>query len=208
MPIRLMVCDDHEVVRTGLATLLAGTNIEIVAEAVNGKDALKVAQKEKPDIILLDVRMPGGDGIATLEELREKVPASKVIMFSMNNNPTYIAQAVAWGASDYLLKGSSRDNIITTIKACAAGESPSPTGELKKVAALMKDKKAVDDVPLTPRETQVLRNLALGLSNTEIGKSLEISVETVKEHVQNVLRKLAVSDRTQVAVWAVRKGIV
>ena len=150
MPIRLMICDDHEVVRTGLATLLAGTDIEIVAEAVTGKDALKVAQKEKPDIILLDVRMPDGDGIATLEELRQKVPATKVIMFSMNDNPTYIAQAVAWGASDYLLKGSSRDNIIATIKACAAGESPSPTGELKKVAALMKDKKAVERRAVDP----------------------------------------------------------
>ena len=154
MPIRLMICDDHEVVRTGLATLLAGTDIEIVAEAVTGKDALKIAPKEKPDIILLDVRMPGGDGIATLEKLRQKVPASKVIMFSIHDNPTYIAQAVTWGASDYLLKGSSRTNIIAVITACAAGESPSPAGELKKIAAMMKAKQAIvdDDVRFTPRK--------------------------------------------------------
>jgi DNA-binding NarL/FixJ family response regulator len=205
-----MICDDHEVIRTGLASLLAGTDIEIVAEAANGKDALKLAAKDKPDIILLDIRMPDGDGLATLEKLRQKSPESKVIMLSTYDNPTYIARAVALGASDYVLKGSSRDDIIATIKACAAGESPSRTGELKKIASTMKVKQAIDDddVPLTQRETQVLRHVALGLSNKEIGKSLEISVETVKEHVQNILRKIAVSDRTQAAVWAVRKGLV
>jgi DNA-binding NarL/FixJ family response regulator len=94
--------------------------------------------------------------------------------------------------------------------AAARGESPSRTGELKKIAATMKVRQVVDDddVPLTQRETQVLRHVALGLSNREIGRSLEISVETVKEHVQNILRKIAVSDRTQAAVWAVRKGLV
>jgi DNA-binding NarL/FixJ family response regulator len=210
MPIRLMICDDHEVIRTGLRSLLAGTEIEIVAEAANGKDAVKFAAKDKPDIILLDIRMPDGDGLATLEKLRQKAPESKVIMLSTYDNPTYIARAVALGASDYVLKGSSRDDIIATIKACAAGESPSRTGELKKIANTMKVKQAIDDddVPLTQRETQVLRHVALGLSNKEIGKSLEISVETVKEHVQNILRKIAVSDRTQAAVWAVRKGLV
>jgi DNA-binding NarL/FixJ family response regulator len=210
MPIRLMICDDHEVIRTGLASLLAGTEIEIVAEAANGKDALKLAAKDKPDIILLDIRMPDGDGLATLEKLRQKVPECKVIMLSTYDNPTYVARAVALGASDYVLKGSSRDDIFATIKACAAGESPSRTGELKKIANTMKVKQAIDDddVPLTQRETQVLRHVALGLSNKEIGKSLEISVETVKEHVQNILRKITVTDRTQAAVWAVRKGLV
>ena len=210
MPIRLMICDDHEVIRTGLASLLAGTDIEIVAEAANGKDALKLAAKDKPDIILLDIRMPDGDGLSTLEKLRQKSPECKVIMLSTYDNPTYIARAVALGASDYVLKGSTRDDIIATIKACAAGESPSRSGELKKIANTMKVKQAIDDddVPLTQRETQVLRHVALGLSNKEIGKSLEISVETVKEHVQNILRKIAVSDRTQAAVWAVRKGLV
>jgi DNA-binding NarL/FixJ family response regulator len=154
--------------------------------------------------------MPDGDGLATLEKLRQKVPECKVIMLSTYDNPTYIARAVALGASDYVLKGSSRDDIFATIKACAAGESPSRTGELKKIANTMKVKQAIDDddVPLTQRETQVLRHVALGLSNKEIGKSLEISVETVKEHVQNILRKITVSDRTQAAVWAVRKGLV
>ena len=210
MPIRLLICDDHEVIRTGLACLLAGTDIQIVAEAANGKDVIKAALKEKPDVILLDIRMPDGDGLSTLEKLRAKIPESKVVMLSTYDNPTYIARAVALGACDYVLKGSAREDIIATIVAAAAGESPSRSGEMKRIAAAMKVRQVIDDddVPLTQRETQVLRHVALGLSNKEIGKSLEISVEAVKEHVQTILRKIAVSDRTQAAVWAVRKGLV
>jgi DNA-binding NarL/FixJ family response regulator len=210
MPVRLLICDDHEVIRTGLACLLAGTDIQIIAEAANGKDAIKAALKDKPDVILLDIRMPDGDGLSTLEKLRAKVPESKVVMLSTYDNPTYIARAVALGACDYVLKGSPRDDIVATILAAAAGESPCRSGEMKRIAAAMKVRQVIDDddVPLTQRETQVLRHVALGLSNKEIGRSLEISVETVKEHVQNILRKIAVSDRTQAAVWAVRKGLV
>lgn len=210
MSIRLLICDDHEVIRTGLASLLAGTEIEIVGEAANGKDALQLAQTVNPDVILLDIRMPDGDGLSTLEKLRAKAPNSKVVMLSTYDNPTYVARAVALGASDYVLKGAPREDLISTITAAARGESPSRHGELKKIAGAMKVRQVIDDddVPLTQRETQVLRHVALGLSNKEIGKSLEISVETVKEHVQNILRKIAVSDRTQAAVWAVRKGLV
>jgi len=210
MSVKVLVCDDHQVIRTGLASLFAGTEIDIVGEAENGKETLKQAKKLKPDVVLLDIRMPDGDGLATLEKLQAQEPGSKVVMLSTYDNPTYIARAVALGASDYVLKGSSRDDIVATIVAASRGESPSRTGELKKIAATMKVRQVVDDddVPLTQRETQVLRHVALGLSNREIGRSLEISVETVKEHVQNILRKIAVSDRTQAAVWAVRKGLV
>jgi DNA-binding NarL/FixJ family response regulator len=210
MSVKLLVCDDHEVIRTGLATLLAGTELEIVGEAANGKDALKQALKLKPDVILLDIRMPEGDGLSTLEKIRAKMPTVKIVMLSTYENPTYVARAVALGANDYVLKGSSRDDLIATLRAAAANESPCHAGELKRIAAAMKLRQAIDDddVPLTQRETQVLRHVALGLSNKEIGRSLEISVETVKEHVQNILRKIAVSDRTQAAVWAVRKGLV
>lgn len=210
MTIKLLIADDHQVIRTGLASLLTGSDIDIVAEAGTGKEALKQAEKTNPDVILLDIRMPDGDGLSTLEKLRAKVPNSRIIMLSTYDNPTYIARAVALGASDYVLKGSSREDLVTTIRAAAAGESPSRSGELRRIAGAMKVRQPVDDdeVPLTQRETQVLRHVALGLSNREIGRSLEISVETVKEHVQNILRKIAVSDRTQAAVWAVRKGLV
>ncbi|OHB66611.1 MAG: DNA-binding response regulator, partial [Planctomycetes bacterium RBG_13_63_9] len=180
MSIRLLVCDDHQVIRTGLASLLAGTEIEIVAEAANGQEAIKQALKVKPDVILLDIRMPDGDGLSTLEQLRVEVPESKVVMLSTYDNPTYIARAVALGACDYVLKGSSREAIVATITAAGRGESPSRSGELRRIAGAMKVRQAIDDddVPLTQRETQVLRHVALGLSNKEIGRSLEISVET------------------------------
>ncbi len=210
MSVRLLIADDHEIIRTGLATLLQGTDVEIVAEASNGKECLKQVELVKPDVILLDIRMPDGDGLETLEKLRQKVPDCKVVMLSTYDNPTYIARAVTLGASDYVLKGSSREAIIETITKAAAGQSPSHLGELRQVAAAMNNRQVMDDdqIPFTQRETQVLRHVALGLSNREIGQSLDISVETVKEHVQNILRKLAVNDRTQAAVWAVRKGLV
>lgn len=210
MTVKLLIADDHEVIRKGLAILLAGSDMEIVAEAANGTETVKMAEEHNPDVILLDIRMPDGDGLATLEKLRTKVPDSAVVMLSTYDNPTYVARSVALGASDYVLKGSSREDLITTLEAAAAGESPSRAGELRRVATAMKLRQVIDDdeVPLTQRETQVLRHVALGLSNKEIGRSLEISVETVKEHVQNILRKIAVSDRTQAAVWAVRRGLV
>jgi len=208
--IRILIVDDHEVIRTGLATLLAGSDVEIVGEAGSGKEAISLTQELKPDVVLLDIRMPDLDGLATLERIRAKMPDQRVVMLSTYDNPTYVARAVALGANDYVLKGSSRDDLLATLRSVADGESPSRTGELKRIASAMKVRQVMDDddVPLTQRETQVLRHVALGLSNKEIGRSLEISVETVKEHVQNILRKIAVTDRTQAAVWAVRKGLV
>jgi len=210
MSIRLLIADDHEAVRLGLVNLLAGTDVEIVAQAASGKECFKLAEQTKPDVILLDVRIPDGDGFQVLKKLRQKVPDSKVVMLSHHDNPTYVARSAIWGASDYVLKGSGRQAILDAIVAAASGQAPSASGELGRMIKTLNNQEAVDDdqASLTRRETQLLRHLALGLSNNEIGRSLAISVETVKEHVQNVLRKLAVKDRTQAAVWAVRKGLV
>jgi DNA-binding NarL/FixJ family response regulator len=211
MTVKVLVADDHEVVRSGLVSMLAGSEVKIVAEAGNGADAVKLAVKHKPDVVLLDIRMPGADGLETLDKIHREVPKTRVVMLSTYDNPTYVARAVALGASDYVLKGASRKELIATIVAAADGKSPSANGELRRVASAMsKNGNPVpgEDVPLTTRETQVLRHVALGLSNREIGHSLSISIETVKEHVQNILRKISLSDRTQAAVWAVRKGLV
>lgn len=210
MAIRVLVVDDHEVVRSGLASLLEGTQVEVVALASGGDEALPLAHRHRPDIVLLDIRMNGMDGLATLEELRRTVPECRVIMFSSYDNPTYVARANALGASDYLLKGSTREQLLGAIAAVAAGKAPSDVGEMRRVAGAMAARRKQDDVDiaLTQRETQVLRHLALGLSNKEIGRSLSISIETVKEHVQHLLRKINAADRTQAAVWAVRKGLV
>lgn len=210
MGTKLLIVDDHEVVRTGLVSLLEGTDLEVVGMAANGKEALKMAQGLRPDVVLLDIRMAEMDGLATLEELRQALPESRVIMLSTYDNPTYIARANAMGASDYLLKGSTREQLVGAIHAVAAGDAPSSFGELRRVAGTMATRQKQEDaeVSLTQRETQVLRHLALGLSNKEIGRSLSISIETVKEHVQHLLRKIDATDRTQAAVWAVRKGLV
>ena len=209
MSINVLVADDHEVVRSGLASLLEGSDIKIVAEAQNGEEAVDKTVRHKPDVVLLDIRMPGSDGLDALEQIHKKVPAARVVVLSTYDNPTYVARAVALGACDYVLKGTNRKDLIAAIRAAATGGPPTRLGELRRVAGTMKDRlEAGDDVPLTNRETQVLRHIALGLSNKEIGRSLEISVETVKEHVQNILRKIGVVDRTQAAVWAVRKDMV
>ncbi len=210
MSISVVVADDHEVVRSGLVSLLADTEINVVAEASSGAEALKMAVEHQPDVLLLDIRMPDSDGLDALDKIRHEVPNTRVVMLSTYDNPTYVARAVALGASDFVLKGSSRQDLISTIVAVSEGKCPSQVGELQKMAGTMSQNVTPEDstIPLTNREVQVLRHLALGLSNKEIGRSLEISIETVKEHVQNILRKISVTDRTQAAVWAVRKGMV
>jgi len=210
MSIRLLIADDHAVVRAGLRTMVADSEIEIAAEASNGTEALQFAAKYSPDVVMLDVRMPEIDGIACLGRLRAELPELPVLMFSAYDNPTYIARAVALGAAGYLAKTASQDDLLTAIRRVAGGETIWTREELRRVTgALSTPRASVNlEVPLTKREDEVLKQLALGLSNKEIAMALSISYETVKEHVQHILRKVGVSDRTQAAVWAVRKGLV
>lgn len=211
MSVRLLVVDDHEMVRMGVESLLSGTDVEVVGHASNGNEALVEARERKPDVVLMDIRMPDTDGLDALEKIHKDQPETRVVMLSTYDNPTYVARAVALGASDYVLKGANRKELIATILAAAEGKTPSATGELRRVAGAMSKNGpngTAEEIPLTVRETQVLRHVALGLSNREIGRSLSISIETVKEHVQNILRKISLTDRTQAAVWAVRKGLV
>ncbi len=210
MPVKVVIADDHEVVRKGLVSLLQGSEVKIVGEASSGDEAVKLTRKLKPDVVLLDIRMPGKDGLEALEKIRADMPSVRCVMLSTFDNPTYVARAVAAGAHDYILKGSTRAELVSSITGAASGQQPMRAGQLRRVATTMANRLATPDPdsPLTQRETQVLRHMALGLSNKEIAQSLTISVETVKEHVQNILRKIAVADRTQAAVWAVRRGLV
>lgn len=211
MSIRVLVADDHEVVRTGLARLLAGSDIDIVAEVENGEQAVEQTMQHNPDVVLMDIRMPEGDGLVALEKIRASKPDVRIVMLSTYDNPTYVARSAALGAADYVLKESGREELIAAIKRAAAGESPAEDSLLHRTKETMSRRRERLDrgeIPLTNRELQVLRHVALGLSNREIGHSLEISIETVKEHVQNILRKIDAADRTQAAVWAIKKGLV
>jgi DNA-binding NarL/FixJ family response regulator len=209
MSITVLVADDHEMVRSGLASLFGDTDIKIVAEAMDGSEAVEKTLQHRPDVVLLDIRMPDSDGLDALEKIREKSPDTRVVMLSTYDNPTYVARSVALGATDYVLKGSTRDEIVTAVTSAATGVPPA-NGVMRQVKSAMTKRydAANHDTPLTNREMQVLRHVALGLSNREIGTSLSISVETVKEHVQNILRKIDATDRTQAAVWAVKQGLV
>lgn len=210
MSIRVLIADDHEVVRSGLSSLLQGSDAEIVAQAGTGHETVRLARETKPDVVLLDIRMPDNDGLAALEDLHKEFPKLPVVILSTYDNPTYMARALTLGARDYLLKGCSREQLLSSISAAAAGHEGSQSDELQRVAEAMDTPEVMVDegIALTRRETQVLKHVALGLSNKEIGTSLDISIETVKEHVQNILRKISATDRTQAAVWAVRKGLV
>lgn len=210
MSIKVVIADDQEVVRRGLECLFANTDIEIVAEAKTGDEAVSKTIKHKPNVLIMDVMMPETDGLDALEKIRSKAPNVRVVMMSAHDNPTYVARSVALGAEAFLLKGVPAQEIVATVKRAARGEAASTDARMNEIKARLAtrlDPKA-DEVPLTKREYQVLRHLAYGLSNREIGKSLNISIETVKEHVQNILRKLDAADRTEVAVWAVKRGLV
>lgn len=210
MSIRLLIADDHLVVRTGLKSLVAATDIEVVGEATTGGECIRLASEFKPDVVLLDIRMPDGDGLNALSRLKLDLPSLPVLVFSTYDNPTYVARAVSLGANGYLSKGASGEELIAAIRTVARGENAWTRDELRRVTGALATPRLVSDidVPLTQRESEVLRQLSYGLTNKEIAQSLHISYETVKEHVQHILRKLGVSDRTQAAVWAVRKGLV
>jgi len=205
MEIRLVVADSHEVVRAGVQRLLAGTDIKVVGDAKNPIELAKTVMKAKPDVLLMEVRMGEDSALDALEKLKKQLADTKVVVFSNYDNPKYVARAHALGASDYILKGCRRDELITAITNAHLGHEPVRTGEMKRVAhAINSAAVAKHDLPITPRETEVLKHIAAGMSNKEIGKALGISVETIKEHVQNLLRKLGLTDRTQAAVLAVR----
>lgn len=210
MSISLLVADDHQVVRLGLRNILEGTGVTVTAEATTGEEVFEKVASAKPDVVLLDVRMPNGDGLHVLGRLKLEHPELPVIMFSSYDNPTYVARAVALGAAGYVLKHDSRDRLLEAIHLAMRGEAAWTREELRRVTGALATPRVVSDVevPLTQRESEVLRQLANGLTNKEIALALGISYETVKEHVQHILRKIGVSDRTQAAVWAVRKGLV
>ena len=207
--ISLLIADDYEMVRCGLKTLLAGTEIKVVAEASTGQAAVKLALENNVDLVLLDVRMPDGDGLAALDCIKRERPDLPVLLFSAFDNLASVSRAIALGASGFLLKGCSRDELLKAIRAAASGQNVWGRGRLICAGHASKTTPfGTLEASLSEREGQVLSHLVHGLSNELISEEMEISSETVKQHVQHLLRKLGLSDRTQAATWAVRNGLV
>lgn len=209
MPIRVLIADDHEVIRTGLTALMTGASLDVVGQASNGAETVRMAKEVQPDVVLLDIRMPEGDGLVTLGKLKAELPNLPVLMLSTYDNPTYISQAAAGGASGYVLKGCTRNELLSAIENVAAGKTAwvADEGHRSRTEHTTSPTAMDLEVPLTKREVEVLCQVATGQGNKEIARNLHISVETVKEHVHNILGKLNASGRTQAAVWAVRHGL-
>jgi DNA-binding NarL/FixJ family response regulator len=211
----VVVIDDHEVVRYGLREVIGDSSHQLVGEAATASEGLQLCQSLTPHVVLLDIRFgeaAAAGAVSSFEliaQIRATSPETRVVVFSAHDNPGYVSRAMAAGAHDYLLKGESAAAIIRAIESAAAGRPPERAAALRRTVGMMANRVMNDDgdSPLTPRESQVLTQIAHGLSNKEIAEVLAISVETVKEHVQNLLRKLAVNDRTQAAVWAIRQGL-
>ena len=207
---KLLVVDDHLVIRMGLRSMLQGTDLEVAEETCNAAETLAAVERSVPDCVLMDIRMEGGDGLNTLGRIKLDHPDLPIVLYSAYDNPTYIARAVALGAAGYILKSAPREKLINALNTAASGESAWTREELRRVTGALATPRLSQelDVPLTHRESEVLRQMAQGLTNKEIAKMLGISYETVKEHVQHILRKIGVTDRTQAAVLAVRKNLV
>jgi two-component system, NarL family, response regulator LiaR len=209
-PIRVLVVDDHAVVREGLRGFLElQEGIEVVGEAVDGQDAVEVATRLLPDVILLDLVMPRLDGVAAMRFLRESVPDARVIVLTSFLDDETLLPALRSGAAGYLLKNAEPQELVRAVRAAHAGEAlldPVVAARLMETLAADGSRGPLDR--LTPREREVLVLIARGFPNKRIARELTLSEKTVKTHVGHVLAKLGVSDRTQAAVIAVRAGLV
>jgi DNA-binding NarL/FixJ family response regulator len=212
-PARLVIVDDQEIVRAGLRGMLASEpSVEVVGEASNGRDALALCRRILPDLVLMDVRMPDLDGLAATRALKEECPSISVIIVTMHENPDYLFEALKAGAAGYVLKDATRRELVSAIQQVLGGDTmlnaDLATRLLRRLADESPQERKSAAVALTRRERQVLRLLAQGQTNREIAGNLVITAGTAKQHVERILGKLGVSDRTQAAVRAVELGLL
>ncbi len=220
---RVLIADDHALVREGLRAVLDGEpGIEVIGEAADGLRAVEACERLRPDVVLMDVRMPGVDGLEATRRIKSGIPGVSVVMVTMHENPDYLLEAVRAGAAGYVLKDASGERIAGAVRKTLAGESPLEQGLAMRLLERLADGEGAGpsggpagggspagELPegITPREAEVLGCMARGLTNPQIGEELGISRGTAKVHVQNIIAKLGVSDRTQAAVRAVELGL-
>jgi len=208
--IRVVVVDDHAVVRSGIKLLLdSHEDIDVVGEAGNAKDAIFRVREQTPDIILLDLVMPGEGGIEVLPKLLKEAPDAKVLVLSMQDDPSYVREAFAAGASGYVLKEAADEEVVAAIRDIASGGSyVHPTLGARMVAADAADRAAAEADPLSDREREILRLLALGHTNQEIAKMLFISVRTAETHRAHIMQKLRLTTRAELVRHALAQGLL
>ena len=211
MTVRVVVVDDNELLRAGLVTVLGSDDgVDVIGEAADGPAGVALALEQRPDVVLMDVERPGGDGIAATERLGREAPSVRVLILTMFDLDDYVLEALRAGASGFLLKTTEPRALIDAVKACAAGETTLDPSVIARLVDTFVSRPALrapglDD--LTDRERDVLRSMAKGLSNAEIAGELYLAETTVKTHVARILGKLGVRDRVQAVVIAHRSGL-
>ena len=210
---RVVIADDHELARAGLRTMLVSQNwVELIGEARNGREALAICRRLQPDLALIDVRMPDMDGLATCRNIRQEFPLTSVILITMHDTPQYLLEALKSGASGYVLKDITQRELLATVRRVLRGESVFNPDIVMRALGHLSGKTSLQVgmplVALSPREYEVLQLLAQGQTNREIARALTVSMSTVKIHVEHILAKLGVCDRTQAAVRAIELGLL
>jgi DNA-binding NarL/FixJ family response regulator len=217
---RLVIADDHDLARAGLHTMLTGQRgLELVGEAKNGREALELCHRLQPDLALLDVRMPEMDGLTTCRNIKKECPATSVILVTIHENPEYLLEALKAGAAGYIFKDTTHDELLTAVRRVLRGESILNKDIVVRVLRHLAEQTSSQQAEsppeqlspperLSPREHEVLELLTQGQTNREIAQHLTVSVSTVKNHVEHILAKLGVSDRTQAAVRAIELGLL
>jgi DNA-binding NarL/FixJ family response regulator len=209
--VRVLIADDQTLFRNGLAHLLdEDSRVEVVGQAVDGRDAVKQAAKLKPDVVLMDLKMPNVDGIEATRQIMEADPATKVVILTTFETDSQVIQALKAGASGYVLKDSSAQAIVSSLVAVMSGERVMAGAVANRVLEMLTGTTTPKEFydGLTNREVEILKLLANGMANKQIAYRLKISEKTVRNHVSNTYEKLNIYDRSQAVLYAVRKGLV
>jgi len=202
-PIRILIADDHPIVREGLVAIIQRrTDMTVVGEAATGREAVELYHQMKPDIILMDLRMPEMDGVEAIQAIRGKDPNARIIILTTYDSDEDIYRGLRSGARAYLLKDAGREALLEAIRAVHAGKALIPGHVAAKLAERMMEP------DLTPREIEVLNLLAQGKTNRQIARELGVALGTVKSHVNNILTKMGAEDRTQAATLAIKRGLI
>lgn len=209
--VTVLIVDDHEIVRRGIRTFLeTETGIEVLGEAQNGRDAVNLALQLQPDVVLMDLLMPDMDGIEAIRELHSQRSSCQILVLTSFGSDDKIFPAIKAGALGYLLKDISPEELVQAIRQAAEGHATlNPTIASRLLRQFSSDTEPASPLePLSEREIEVLKRIACGLTNDQIGAKLFISEATVRTHVSHILGKLSLTNRTQAALWALRKGLV